>query len=1186
MSQAQLPAGHIISHYRIVDKIGAGGMGVVYRAHDDQLDRDVALKVLPAGMLAEEGARKQFRKEALALAKLNHPNIETVFEFSSFEGMDFLAMELIRGEPMDQLLDKGALSEAELVRLGTQFAEGLAAAHEQGVIHRDLKPANLFVTPDGRIKILDFGLAKLFHPDLGADATRSVTIETGSISGTVPYMSPEQLRGLPVDVRSDIYAAGAVLFEMATGTRPYPQTQTAELMGAILLQALPPPRSVNPNISPRLEHVISKSLEKEPAARFQSARELRAALLGVASAPTVVNMPIPDFPPPKPPSRQSRQSQSSHPEIMQTIAPVIAPVIAPPPPPPSAVAVKTSTSRGPGLLIAGIAGLAVIAAACLVIGLNVHGMRDRIFGHSGTTAKDSTDDGTVKAPPTPDATSPDSNPQPPVAPPPDSPTPRSTPLAPVVRSKTRQPIAVIGFKNASGAADDAWLSTAISEAMTSELAGGGKLLAIPTDTVARTKTNLAIADSDSLSGDKLARIRENLGADKIVMGSYQMTGKGDVKLDLKLADANSGAIVATASGTGKEADLSDLAARTGSNLREKLGVGALSGADAFIVKTSLPANPQAARLYSEGLAKMRAFDYSGAREVLQKAVAEEPGFPFTHAALANAWESLGYESKVRDEANQAFRLSSGLGQDDKLQIEARYHGTIREYDKAVQIYLGLFGSSPDNVDYGLKLARAQIRAGKAQDALSTVDLLRSASNARGGDPRIDEMQATAAQAMGDFKTERAAATKAAERAQAEGARLVEGAALLDESRAMRAMGQTKEAISAAEESQRIYSSAGDRAHVAAGLHAVGAALEQQGAAEPARAKYQEARQIDHEIGNPESEADEFRSVAGVFASHGFYAAAQKIFEQSIANYRMSGNDESTSIALANLGDVLNARGELRSAGDKYDESMAIARNTGDATAQGFDLIGQSQVLYAQGDLSGAIKQLDQAAPLAQKSGNKILSGMIMSSRGDIFLAQGELGTARKSYEAAVSAFQDAGARRNTTEAQVALARLTVEEGHPGDAEAPLRHATDEFAAEKNTGDETSARASLAEALVATGLAPVVAEAQKNVNTGVGYVGSLQDPRPRLEITIAAARVANAMGGSAQALKTLNGALTDAERDGLIPYQFEIRLALAETQLKLGKSGQARFQLAALEKDATAKGFLLIARKAHAASGRN
>ncbi len=251
-----------LGHYRIVEEIGAGGMGVVYRAKDEQLDRDVALKVLPSGTITDESARKQFRKEALALAKLNHPNIATVFEFSTQNNVDFLAMELIPGQPLSEKLRRGPLPSQQIVRLATQLSEGLSAAHEQGVIHRDLKPGNLFITPDGRLKILDFGLAKRMPLATSSDITLSVTVDTGTVSGTLPYMSPEQLRGMPVDPRSDIFAAGAVLYEMATGRRAFNEKQSAEVIGAILHQSPAPPRSVNTHISPGLEHVICKAMEK------------------------------------------------------------------------------------------------------------------------------------------------------------------------------------------------------------------------------------------------------------------------------------------------------------------------------------------------------------------------------------------------------------------------------------------------------------------------------------------------------------------------------------------------------------------------------------------------------------------------------------------------------------------------------------------------------------------------------------------------------------------------------------------------------------------------------------------------------------------------------------------------------------------------------------------------------------
>jgi eukaryotic-like serine/threonine-protein kinase len=218
--------GKRVSHYRIEEQIGAGGMGVVYRAHDDELQRSVALKVLPPGLLAEESARRRFRKEALALAKLNHSNIATVHEFGNEQDLDFLVTEYIAGETLDQKLASGPLAEKEVVRLGSQLAQGLEAAHAEGIVHRDLKPGNLRITPDGRLKILDFGLAQLLPKAGEADAAATLT-QTQVLVGTLPYMAPEQLRGEENDERSDIWAAGAVLYEMATGRRAFSGDQRA-----------------------------------------------------------------------------------------------------------------------------------------------------------------------------------------------------------------------------------------------------------------------------------------------------------------------------------------------------------------------------------------------------------------------------------------------------------------------------------------------------------------------------------------------------------------------------------------------------------------------------------------------------------------------------------------------------------------------------------------------------------------------------------------------------------------------------------------------------------------------------------------------------------------------------------------------------------------------------------------------
>jgi serine/threonine protein kinase/Tfp pilus assembly protein PilF len=264
--------GQTLGHYRILEKVAAGGMGVVYRARDEQLDRDVAVKVLPSGTLGDDTARRHFRKEAMALARLNHPNIETVYEFGTQEGMDFLVMEFIPGKTLADRLKQGTLPEKEVVALGMQIVAALQEAHERSIVHRDLKPANIAITEKGRAKILDFGLAKLLRPV--EEGTTETLTDSKAAAGTLPYMPPEQLRGEPVDGRADIYAIGAVLYEMVTDRRAFQEEQVSRLIDAILHQPPVPPRALNSRISTELETIILKCLDKDPDRRYQSATEL------------------------------------------------------------------------------------------------------------------------------------------------------------------------------------------------------------------------------------------------------------------------------------------------------------------------------------------------------------------------------------------------------------------------------------------------------------------------------------------------------------------------------------------------------------------------------------------------------------------------------------------------------------------------------------------------------------------------------------------------------------------------------------------------------------------------------------------------------------------------------------------------------------------------------------------------
>ncbi len=265
--------GRTLATYRVVNKLGAGGMGEVYRARDEKLDRDVAIKVLPAGLLGDETARSRFRKEAKALARFTHPHVATLLDFGNADGVDYLVMELVPGLTLVEALRKGPLPAKEVVRLGAQLARGLKAAHEQGIVHRDLKPSNLCLTGDGLLKILDFGLAQLAPATSPTQETPTETA-VGKVVGSPPYMSPEQLLGKEVDARSDVYSAGACLYELATGKRPYGERSGAALVDAILHEAPEPASQAKAEVPVGLQSVIAKAMDKDAGLRYQSAAEL------------------------------------------------------------------------------------------------------------------------------------------------------------------------------------------------------------------------------------------------------------------------------------------------------------------------------------------------------------------------------------------------------------------------------------------------------------------------------------------------------------------------------------------------------------------------------------------------------------------------------------------------------------------------------------------------------------------------------------------------------------------------------------------------------------------------------------------------------------------------------------------------------------------------------------------------
>src|ERR1700722_4588826 len=272
-----LASGTKLGPYEIHSLLGAGGMGEVYRARDARLNRDVAIKILPASFSADADRLQRFALESRAAAALNHPNILSIFDIGEDRGAPYVVSELLEGETLRDRLRDGPVSSRKAIDYARQIASGLAAAHEKGIVHRDLKPENLFITNDGRAKILDFGLAKLTRPeaDASGDApTQQVATDAGTVMGTVGYMAPEQVRGKAADARSDIFAFGAILYEMLSGKRAFHGDSPVDTMSAILKEDPPDLAETNRNVSPALERIVRHCLEKNPAERFQSARDV------------------------------------------------------------------------------------------------------------------------------------------------------------------------------------------------------------------------------------------------------------------------------------------------------------------------------------------------------------------------------------------------------------------------------------------------------------------------------------------------------------------------------------------------------------------------------------------------------------------------------------------------------------------------------------------------------------------------------------------------------------------------------------------------------------------------------------------------------------------------------------------------------------------------------------------------
>jgi DNA-binding winged helix-turn-helix (wHTH) protein/tetratricopeptide (TPR) repeat protein len=706
----------------------------------------------------------------------------------------------------------------------------------------------------------------------------------------------------------------------------------------------------------------------------------------------------------------------------------------------------------------------------------------------------------------------------------------------------RRSIAVLGFRNLSARADQAWLSTALSEWLTTELAAGERFRTIPAESVARAKIELGLPDLDSLGKDSLRRIGKNLSTDLVVVGSYARLGKhsgSQVRLDLRVEDTRTGEAVVAISETGSDLRLLDVVARAGERLRAKLGVEAITLEEAAEVAVAVPANLDAVRLYSEGLAKLRVFDALTARDLFQKAIATEPNFSLSHSALATAWATLGYDQLAKTEAKKAFDLSSGLSRAERLLVEGRYHEMSKDWQKAIEIYHALFAFFPDNLDYGLALAHAQVRGAKGTEAMQTVEALERLPAPLGDDPRIDLADASAAEFLGDFKRDEVSTHKAADKARGLGASLLLAQARADQAWALVNLGRFDEASLAAGEAKQLFAAAADRRGVSIVSNLSGIVLQ----------------------------------------SRGDPVAAKKMFEESLAISHQTGNELEVANELDNLGDVLLALGDLSNSRQRYEEALRTYRAIGHEDGVALVTGALGPVLLAMGDHNGARRTCEESLNICRRIGDRAKTAIALVGLGMVFRAEGDIRKAHDYDTEAASLFEQIGDKPGAARVQLDLAELLIDRGETGEAAVIAGRAQDEFEREKAARDESLASGVLARAFLAQGK---FAEAQSAIERASALLGNCHDRQVELFVTLTAARINGASGDvskTTQAVESLHKVLADATRSALLNYELEARLAMAEIEFGSGDQVLGRNHLEALNKDAANMGLGFIAQKA-------
>jgi len=747
---------------------------------------------------------------------------------------------------------------------------------------------------------------------------------------------------------------------------------------------------------------------------------------------------------------------------------------------------------------------------------------------------------------------------------------------------TRRSVAVMGFTNASGNARDIWLSTAFTEMLATELAAGDHLRTVAAEDVARAKLELSLSNEDSYASRTLTRIHKDLGCDYVVAGSYLaigQTGSGRVRLDARVQDAVTGDTIASFAVVGSQSDLFDLASRAGEQLRAKLGVGTLTSTEAEEVKLALPSNPEAARLYSDGLTQLRLYDDIAAADLLEKAIRLQPDYSPAYAALASARFALGYGAEAKAAARKAMDLSQNLPQQARLQTEAHYHKINGEWTQAAEIYSQLQRSYADHLDYGLDLAFVQDMMGKGAEAVATMAALRKLPAPQRDDPRIDLMDARIAGDLADYKREQAFAESAAKKAETAGARLVLARAKMVVGYAADGLGDFASARDAYAIAQRMCAESGDVVGAALAEMDIGITLDQQGDLAGAKRSYEQVLPVFRKKGDQLSLVATLTNLSGIYARQGDLPTDEHLLREALAISHKLNRMDKLDIETSSLAESLRRQGKFREAKDMLDPLAEHLRSAGKKSLLGDATEALASIAETQGDMATSLRLRQEAASVYKDTGDKTEYASAERSLGKSLLREADFAGAKQALAEALSVDRAIGAKADTALDQVAIAEVTSAQAGLVDM-GTLRSAIDELRVRKMSDDEIEAKIVLTREMIQQGKA---AEAARMLAQSALLSAKSYDPTIRLDVALATAHLQGAQHRFSDASRTLRPALQSAVAIGCVRCQLEARLELGEVEIQAGNAERGGAQLQQLADEARRRGFRLIAERATADS---